>query len=183
VRVTIFGSARLAADTDEYCEAVRLGSILGSRGDVILSGGYGGLMEAVSRGASEAEGQVIGVTMAPWSSRLQANRFLSEERAAESLFQRIEALIESDALIALSGGAGTLGEVALAWNLRQMELMPHKPVILVGPVWRAMLDAFRANLVVSNRDLDLLTVVDTVDEAVEALDRSGEPAAQGVWQG
>ena len=180
IRVTVFGSARVAPDSEEYQDAVRLGKILAERGDIIVSGGYGGIMEAVSRGAHEAGGRVVGVTVAPWVGRLAPNRYLSEERSAQTLFERLEALIESDGLIALPGGAGTLGEVALAWNLRQMHLMPQKPTIVVGRRWRRLLDAFRAELIVSDHDLALLTHVDTVEEAVTALE-TAQPA--GEWYG
>jgi uncharacterized protein (TIGR00730 family) len=181
VRVTVFGSARIAAGSPDYEDAKRLGQLLADRGDIIVSGGYGGLMEAVSRGAHEAGGRVIGVTVQPWMERLSPNRYLSEEISARTLFERLEALVESDALIALPGGAGTLGEVALAWNLRQMDLMSPKPVIMVGPSWRLMLDAFRANLVVDERDIALLTAVDSVDEAVAAL--ADNARAEADWYG
>lgn len=181
MRVTVFGSARVGPDTDEYGEAQRLGRILAGRGDILVSGGYGGIMEAVSRGAHEGGGQVVGVTVAPWIGRLEPNRFLSEERSAETLFERLEALIESDALIALSGGAGTLGEIALAWNLRQMSLMAAKPIVLVGNRWRRMVDAFRTHLIINEDDLALLEVVDTIEEIVPALERYG--AATPQWFG
>ena len=135
----------------EYVDARRLGHVLAQRGDVIVSGGYGGVMEAVSRGAHEAGGEVLGVTVAPWVGRITPNPYLSEERSARTLFERVEALVESDALIALPGGAGTLGEVALAWNLRQMGLMAAKPVILVGDRWRRLSEAFSELLIVETR--------------------------------
>lgn len=181
MRVTVFGSARVAEDSIEYAEARRLGRLLAQDGHFIVSGGYGGVMEAVSRGAHEVGGRVIGVTVAPWAQRLAPNRYLSEERSAESLFERLEALVESDALIALPGGAGTLGEVALAWNLRQMELMPAKPVILVGESWRRMVEAFRELLIVNERDLGLLTLVDSIDDAISALD--AVVGSGGGWRG
>jgi uncharacterized protein (TIGR00730 family) len=181
MRVTVFGSARLAEATAEYQEAMRLGGILARRGDVIVSGGYGGIMEAVSRGAHAVGGQVVGVTVKPWAERLTPNTYLSEEVSAETLFQRLEALVESDALIALPGGAGTLGEVALAWNLRQMDLMPSKPVILVGKNWRRIVDGFRQTLIVNEKDLALLTVVETVDDAVTALE--DRASSTGEWYG
>ncbi len=181
MRITVFGSARIGADSIEYQEALRLGRILAERGDVIVSGGYGGIMEAVSRGAREAGGQVVGVTVAPWIGRLIPNIYLSEERSAQTLFERLDALIESDGLIALPGGAGTLGEVALAWNLRQMDLMPAKPVILIGDRWRALVEVVREQLIINDGDLALLTMVDTVEEAVEALEREVE--AGGTFRG
>jgi uncharacterized protein (TIGR00730 family) len=170
MRVTVFGSARVQSDTDEYRDARRLGQLLAERGDMIVSGGYGGIMEAVSQGAHEAGGQVVGVTVAPWVGRLEPNRFLSEEQSARTLFERLEALIASDALVALPGGAGTLGEVALAWNLRQMDLMAPKPIVLVGNRWKHMVEAFREHLIIDEHDLALLVLVNTIDGVVPALD-------------
>jgi uncharacterized protein (TIGR00730 family) len=181
MRITVFGSARVREGSAEYVDARRLGRKLAQHGDVIVSGGYGGIMEAVSRGAHEAGGEVLGVTVAPWVGRITPNPYLSEELSAQTLFERLEALVETDALIALPGGAGTLGEVALAWNLRQMELMPAKPVILVGERWRLLREAFAKLLIVDDRDLELLTIVDTIDEAVGALHRSSD--GEGEWFG
>lgn len=181
MRVTVFGSARIGPESQEYREAHRLGELLAGRGDTVLSGGYGGLMEAVSRGARGAGGHVVGVTVAPWVGRLAPNRYLSEEISSRTLFTRLEALVESEALIALPGGAGTLGEVALAWNLRQMDLMAAKPVILVGWSWQRLVAAFRDTLIIDEHDLELLTSVDTVEEAVAALDHFHPPSPQ--WHG
>ncbi len=181
MRVTVFGSARVLEGSTEYEDARRLGTILGTRGDTVVSGGYAGVMEAVSRGASEAGGRVIGVTVAPWAERIAANRYLHEETSAATLFERLEALVESDALIALPGGAGTLGEVALAWNLRQMDLVGPKPIVLVGSGWSRLVEAFRRELIINDTDLALLTLVETIDEVVQVLDRA--VSAGGRWYG
>ncbi|MGH2449410.1 MAG: LOG family protein [Chloroflexota bacterium] len=178
MRVTVFGSARTGEGTPEYAVARELGRLLAGRGDVVVSGGYGGVMEAASRGAREAGGQVVGVTVAPWIGRLEPNVYLSEEISAENLLSRLEALVESDALIALDGGAGTLLEVALAWNLRQMSLMPVKPIILLGKRWSALLESFRATLIIDEQDLDLLTLADTPAGAVAALETSSSQSGQ-----
>jgi predicted Rossmann-fold nucleotide-binding protein len=124
---------------------------------------------------------VVGVTVAPWIGRIAPNPYLSEEISAQTLFERLEALVESDAMIALSGGAGTLLEVALAWNLQQMGLMAAKPVILVGAAWAQLLAAFADDLIVDERDLRLLTHVATIEEAVVALDEIGEQESR--WLG
>lgn len=182
LRVTVFGSARVAENTANYKDAVRLGRLLAEAGHTVVSGGYAGAMEGVSRGAHEAGGRVVGVTMTPWSEWLTPNRYLSEERAAESLFARIEALIESDCLIALPGGAGTLGEVAMAWNLRQTRMIPQKPVILVGQEWSRMVSAFEENLIIDAKDLAMLRLVGSVEDAVVAVGEAEivpSPAARG----
>lgn len=181
MRVTVFGSARILEGSDGYAEAFELGRLLAHRGDQLVSGGYGGVMEAASRGAHESGGSVVGVTVAPWIGRIAPNPYLSEEISAQTLFERLEALVESDAMIALSGGAGTLLEVALAWNLQQMGLMAAKPVILVGAAWAQLLAAFADDLIVDERDLRLLTHVATIEEAVVALDEIGEQESR--WLG
>ena len=184
MKVTVFGSARLGEATAEYQDAVRLGTLLAQAGHTVMSGGYGGLMEAVSRGAHEAGGDVVGITMAAWDGRLVPNRYLSRQLAAETLFARIEQLIKADSLIALPGGAGTLGEVALAWNLLQMKLIPPTPVILVGSGWATMVEAFRSNLIVNEHDLAMLRVVAGVDEAVAAVGSASiEPAVDTAFRG
>lgn len=181
MRVTVFGSARVLPGSMEYEEAFQLGRRLAAAGHVVVSGGYGGVMEAVSRGAHEQGGSVVGITVAPWRERLSANIYVGEERSAATLFQRIEMLVESDALMTLAGGAGTLAEMATAWNLRQMNLMAQKPVILVGPTWRVLVREFQSHLIIDENDLRLLTIVDTIDEAVAALGK--DPNEPAEWFG
>jgi uncharacterized protein (TIGR00730 family) len=178
VNVTVFGSARVGGESKEYKDARALGALLAKRGDTIVSGGYGGVMEAVSRGAREAGGRVLGVTVAAWAERLSPNVYLDEERPAATLFERLKALVESDALIALPGGAGTLGEVALAWNLCQMQLMPPKLIILVGEGWRRLVEDFSRELIVDEADLALLTLVENIEEAVAALTRGASQTSR-----
>ena len=60
--VTVFGSSRPPAGHADYEEARALGAALATRGFAVCTGGYGGTMEAASRGAKEAGGKVYGVT-------------------------------------------------------------------------------------------------------------------------
>ena len=163
-RVTVFGSSRVVASDLEYQEAARLGRLLAEAGYIVYTGGYAGVMEAVSRGVMESGGVAIGITVRPWAKLVQANPWITREVVASDLFARLRRLIESDAYVALPGGAGTLSEVALAWNLIQTESINLRPLVLVGPRWRALVDCFRRALNIDTRDLALLTVADTVDE-------------------
>ena len=83
-------------------------------GHTVLTGGYMGSMEAVSRGANEAGGHVIGVTCADieaWRGS-RANAWVKEERRFATLQERLnELILACDAAIALPGGPGTLAEV------------------------------------------------------------------------
>jgi hypothetical protein len=141
--VTVFGGSR--PDEAGYAEALRLGRLLGQAGFAVLTGGYIGTMEAVSRGAAEAGGHVIGVTcdeIEAWRP-VAPNRWVEEERRCATLRQRIAALIEGcDAAIALPGGPGTLAEITEMWNHLLIGAIPPRPLILVGPGWRATFEQF-----------------------------------------
>jgi hypothetical protein len=100
-------------------------------------------MEAVSKGANEAGGHVIGVTcdeIERWRST-RANRWVMEARHFSTMQERLNELVRAcDAAIALPGGAGTLTEIALSWNLMIVDSMPRKPLILIGLGWKAVFE-------------------------------------------
>ena len=145
MKITVFGGSQPREGDAAYAEAQELGRLLAQRGHTVLTGGYIGTMEAVSRGASGAGGHVIGVTCAEierWRG-VGANQWVKEERKKETLIERLQALIEGcDAAIALSGGAGTLTEIALMWNLMIVESIHRRPLILVGRGWQSTFDQF-----------------------------------------
>lgn len=146
MHVSVFGGAQTQPGEADYAHARQLGRLLAEAGHTVLTGGYGGIMEAVSRGASEANGHVIGVTceeIEHWRPG-RANAWVKEEVRCQSLFERLRTLIlECDAAIALPGGPGTWNEVALLWNLMIIQAIPEKPLILVGPGWKMVMETFR----------------------------------------
>lgn len=176
-QVAVFGSSRARPTEEAYRDALRLGRLLAKAGYAVCSGGYGGVMEAVSRGAREAGGTAVGITVELWSARKQPNSWLSREVATPHLFERLRLLIESDAYVALPGGLGTLGEVVVAWNLFQTASIPLRPLILVGPSWREVLQSLRSGVRVETEDLALLRCVDTVDEVLPLLHSVREEGA------
>ncbi|HEY3311875.1 MAG TPA: LOG family protein [Anaerolineales bacterium] len=143
MNVTVFGGSQLPRNSADYAQACELGKRLAEAGHVVLTGGYIGSMEAVSRGASEAGGHVIGVTcqeIERWRG-IGANPWVKEERKFETLRQRLDELINAcDAAIALPGGPGTLTEISLMWNLMIVDAIPRRPLILVGHGWQSMFD-------------------------------------------
>ena len=145
MRVSVFGGSEPREGDTAYTEAQALGRLLAERGHTVLTGGYIGTMEAVSRGAHEAGGHVIGVTCVDierWRPRA-ANQWVKEEIKRESLMERLHTLIhESDAALALPGGAGTLTEISLMWNLMIVESLHRRPLILVGRGWQSTFDQF-----------------------------------------
>lgn len=168
-RISVFGTARSVEGDPDYEEARLMGRLLAEAGYEVCTGGYRGAMEAASRGAHEAGGHVVGITVEPWSGWLTPNSYLKEEIATANLYNRLERLIDSAALIAVHGGAGTLAEVALAWNLMQLGDIKARALILVGPSWRRLAEAFAADLIINEQDLALLHVVDTPADAIALL--------------
>ena len=157
MNITVFGSSKPVPGDPDYEQAYRLGKLIASGGDVAITGGYMGTMEAVSRGAAEAGGHVIGVTclqIEAWRGT-RANPWVSEERKEETLIERLEELVQvCQAAIALPGGPGTLAEISLLWNLLVIQAFPPKPFILVGPGWQNVFATFKENLGAYNGQAD-----------------------------
>jgi uncharacterized protein (TIGR00730 family) len=145
MKISVFGGSQPKEGETAYAEAQELGRLLAGHGHTALTGGYMGTMEAVSRGACEAGGRVIGVTcedIETWRP-IKANAWVMEEIKKKTLIERLHSLIhESDAALALPGGAGTLTEITLMWNLMIVESLHRRPLILIGDGWQSVFDQF-----------------------------------------
>ena len=144
-RVTVFGGSKPIPGETAYNEAFQLGALLGAEGYTVLTGGYIGTMEAVSRGAAESGGYVVGVTcdeIESWRP-VAPNPWVQEEMRFPTLRQRLYALIDQcDAALALPGGVGTLAELSIMWSQLQTRSTSARPFILIGQGWKATIHAF-----------------------------------------
>ena len=140
--VTVFGSSRPEAGDAEYEEARALGVALAKRGLAVCTGGYGGTMEAASRGAKEARGKTYGVT-AEFFGR-HVNEWVDVEVRKKTWDERLFSLIElGDGFVACKGGTGTLVELAVVWEMLNKGVIAGKPMVAVGEFWRPILDRVR----------------------------------------
>ncbi len=115
---TTFG-ASMVKDQLLYTEGVELGKFLAQKGYVIKCGGYGGLMEAISKGAKEAGGKIIGIALEQFDQELERNQFLDEVIIAKNLYERLKLLIENSELFVIQKGSiGTLCELFTVWTLK-----------------------------------------------------------------
>lgn len=175
MNITVFGSSKPRPGEPDYLQAMRLGERIARSGHTVLTGGYIGTMEAVSRGAAEAGGHVIGVTCAQierWRNT-GANPWVKEERRFETLNERLNELISAcDAAIALPGGPGTLTEITLFWNLLVIEALPPRPLVLVGEDWRIVFQTYleRMGVYLMPSDERWLLFADTVDAALSLIE-------------
>ena len=175
MNISVFGGSQPKEGNTAYTEAQTLGKLLAQHGHTVLTGGYIGTMEAVSQGAFEAGGHVVGVTcddIEAWRA-VSPNQWVKEERREKTLIGRLQVLIEDcDAALALPGGAGTLTEIALMWNLMIVESLPRRPLILIGRGWQSTFDRFFKELDVytSAEQRELVGYADDIDTAVKMLD-------------
>jgi uncharacterized protein (TIGR00730 family) len=140
--ITVFGSSRPKAGDVEYEEARELGKLLAQRGFAVCSGGFGGVMEGVSRGAKEGGGKTYGVT-AEFFKR-KANDWVDTEVRMETWDERLFELIRlADGFAVCKGGTGTLVELAVVWEMLNKSVIAGKPIVVVGDFWQPILDRVR----------------------------------------
>ena len=140
--VTVFGSSRPREGDADYADARELGAVLATNGLVVCSGGYGGVMEAVSRGAKEAGGRTLGITAAFFHAR--ANRWIDEQVRMKSWQERLFELVRRGrGYVACKGGTGTLVELAVVWEMLNKGVMRGKPFVVLGEFWRPVLERVR----------------------------------------
>ena len=173
-RISVFGGSHPKPGDPLYQDALHLGKSLAKNGYTLLNGGYIGTMEALSRGAAEAGGHVIGVTcdqIETWRP-VKANPWVTEEWHYASLQERIFALIENcDAFLALPGGVGTLAEIMLAWNLLLTHCISPRPLILIGTGWQVSIRHFIAEQgeFIPENQRQWISFVPNVDSAIQRL--------------
>ena len=144
-KISVFGGADPKEGSDAYLEAYELGKLLGQAGLAVMTGGYIGTMEAVSKGANETGAKVIGVTSDAIESYrpIKPNRWITEEWHCTTFKERLDRLVEEcDVAIALPGGVGTLLEISLTWNHLILHTIEPKPLILVGEGWHYLMETF-----------------------------------------
>lgn len=155
--VGVYGSARLPETDEHYQFAVEVGRALAGEGFTVATGGYAGVMEAVSKGARDVGGEVIGYTVTSWDG-LPANRYVTHQQDSADLFERLRKFSEVDLLIALDGGLGTLAEVVVSWNLLQVG-SDARPLLMVGEQWESLHDFVRKKLIVGEADLGVVRIL------------------------
>ena len=118
-RISVFGGRNITSEV--YENSVEIGRLLAQEGFLIFCGGGKGVMEAISKGVSEAGGTVIGILKG--KELEEGNDYLTIPIATGMDIARNAVLAYNcDAAIAISGQYGTMSEIAYAFQL-------DKPVI------------------------------------------------------
>ncbi len=153
--ITIFGCGNCDSSTVDYENAYKLGNALGKMNIGVATGGYGGIMDAISKGASEYDVPIIGVTTEVIENK-SANIYIKKEIKTKTYLERTEKLIEfGDSYVIFPGNAGTLLEFAAVWALKEKGLLGEKAIIAIGEQWHEIKQnmAFFSETVIDSYDL------------------------------
>jgi uncharacterized protein (TIGR00730 family) len=172
--VTVFGSARFDEHHRYYAMAREVGGALARMGFTVMTGGGPGVMEGANRGARDAGGRSVGCNVElPFEQ--EPNPYLDRWVTCRYFFVRKVLLVKySYAFIVLPGGFGTLDELSEALTLIQTRKILQFPIVLMGRDYWAPFLAMIKTMVdagtISEADLDLMLVTDSVTEATAYLD-------------
>ena len=179
--VTVFGSARTDAKHPYDQVARKLGKLCGKNGYTVITGGGPGMMEAANRGAYEAGGRSVGLTIQlPMEQR--TNPYIHQSKDFRYFFTRKVMLSASaQAYVFMPGGFGTLDELFEMVTLIQTGKMSDQiPVILVGKAfWTPMLKWIKTTMAdehktISKDDMKLFQLVDTAEEAFAIIQKTSD---------
>jgi uncharacterized protein (TIGR00730 family) len=172
--VSIFGSARIPPGSEYYIIAEQTAFLLAKEGFAVITGGGGGVMEAANRGAARGGTLSVGLNInLPFEQA--PNPYADIQMEFKYFFIRKVMFVKyAQAYIIIPGGFGTLDELFEAVTLIQTQRVKPLPVVLVGrKYWGGLLDWIRDKLLghgmVSPEHLDIIRVVDTPEEVVEAV--------------
>ena len=172
--VTIFGSARLPADSEAYQCALRLGQCLARAHVPVLTGGGPGIMEAANRGARESGGVSVGLNIElPFEQA--PNPHLTHQLHFHHFQTRKLMLTRySRGFAVFPGGFGTTDELLELLVAFHNDRPTRKPVVLIdGAFWGGLLSWFEDELgarqLIDPPVADLVTVVENESAALRAL--------------
>ncbi len=172
--VSIFGSARTPEDHPYYKLTQSTARLLSDAGFAVISGGGPGIMEAANKGAFEGKSPSVGLNIElPFEQ--SGNPYQNISLKFRHFFARKVAFAKyATAYIVMPGGFGTLDEMFEALTLIQTGKGRKIPIILMGgDFWTGLLDWIKGTLLVqgmiSASDIDLMTAVDSPEEAMEAI--------------
>jgi hypothetical protein len=172
--VSIYGSARLAPDTDLYRQTEEIARRLGELGFNIITGGGPGVMEAANKGAAQAGVKSIGLNI-QLPVEQECNPYASRSITFKHFFVRKVMLVKyATAFVIMPGGLGTMDELTEVLTLMQTHKIKPFPVMLYdSSFWKGFLDWLRGTVLargyISEKDFDLLRICDDPSAIAQAV--------------
>jgi uncharacterized protein (TIGR00730 family) len=175
--ITIFGSARFDEDHEYYKLTRKAAGEFAKLGFTIMTGGGPGIMEAANRGAKDVGGRSVGCNI-QLPREQKHNPYLDKWVEIKHFFVRKVLLVKySFAFVVMPGGFGTLDEYFEAITLIQTNKIGDFPVIIFCKDFHQKLiehtHVMRMQGTVSEADLGLFLVTDSIEEAVTLIKEEG----------
>ncbi len=177
--VSVFGSARTKEDDKYYILAEELSFQLTQHGYGVITGGGPGIMEAGNKGAARGGGVSVGLNIdLPFEQF--SNPYIDSDKLInfDYFFVRKVMFVKyAQGFIVLPGGFGTLDELFEAITLIQTKKIGRFPIILMGSdYWSGLIEWIKNTVLekennISEKDLDLLTIVDTPEDAIKEINK------------
>ncbi len=175
--VSIFGSARTKPDEKYYQLAEEIAYDLTSQGYGVITGGGPGIMEAGNKGAHRGGGVSVGLNIdLPFEQH--DNPYIDSDKSLDFDYffvRKVMFMKYSQGFVVMPGGFGTMDELFEAITLIQTGKIGKFPIILVGRAfWEGLFEWIKQVLLkrngnISEKDLDLVSIVDTKEEVVEKI--------------
>jgi len=175
--VTIFGSARSHPNSQNYKTTEYVARLMVENGFNVISGGGPGVMAAANKGAAQAGGKSVGLHI-HLPKEQKPNKYANIQLDFKYFFIRKVMFVKyAVAYIIMPGGFGTLDELFESLTLIQTKRIKSFPVILIdSSYWKGLIDWIKQTLIkeksISKSDLDLLSLVDTPEEAVSIIKKT-----------
>ena len=177
-RVTVYASSSNGLAEEYYQAAARLGTILGQAGlEVVYGGGGVGLMGAMANTALAQGAHVHGVIPGFLNTVEHGHPKLSRLEVVTDMRERKRRMIEdSDAVISLPGGSGTLEELFEAITLKRLGQFLGPIILLNTKAYYERLHVFMANAVserfMSDQHLQMWSLVDEPEQVLDAMHKA-----------
>ncbi len=179
-KVTVFGSARTSPDEPVYQMASHFGKKLAEKGFMVITGGGGGIMQAVNEGAGTEHSFGVNIRL-PFEQHPNPTLEGSPRLITYKYFfnRKVAFLKEASAVALFPGGFGTLDEAMETLTLIQTGKHDMIPLVLIdepdGTYWVSWMQFIRDALLsqgyISSADFHFITRVHSVDSAVECITR------------
>ena len=176
-RVVIYGSARLEKGDPNWYQIYDLAKKIAEEGLDVVTGGGPGLMSAASEGhyAGDVRNETQSIGLQIKLPKQQRDALHLDIRKEFPRFsERLDSFIElANAVVVAPGGVGTLLELFYTWQLMQVKMIDHIPIILLGEMWSDFVHWLRnwplTNGFLEQEDMELLHLVNSNDEALAMI--------------
>jgi len=176
--VSIFGSARTKPEHKYYKLAEEVAKKIVEAGYGIITGGGPGIMEAGNKGAHLGGGTSVGLNIdLPFEQH--DNPYIDHDKSLDFDYffvRKVMFVKYSQGFVVMPGGFGTLDEFFEAMTLIQTHKIGKFPIILVvSDFWKGLIEWIKTTLLeannnISEKDLDLIHLVDCSEDVIKILD-------------